>query len=1064
MPKSKTKTNSNDREYVNRRLALARKFYDYINAFEDDYADNRSRRIASENKNSSDFIIPDSDYPDYLVSRALQAMFETEYDAALLNANGDRYYNPDDDSILLTKDQHGNSISPMRIKTTPLHDIIRAAKKVKGSNIDKALALAYTESTFGVNPHLRGFLGRKGETSKEDVTRTMNENLKAYNESDTYNPAQLLGLDHIDPDNVTKVNTYLSKLVGKDANAKELFEYEDDGFGGRNINLTRKGEEYFGKRLNNWLSEGKLPNALVNGMINAKNYVESYDPTVQALKYFQKNPVKYNSSIYKAEDAGSDINKMSDAMKSIIGLRKHNPELDMWIEKNKRYGGAIKTLKGKRKRYDLGGARDNVNSVTGSSWGAGKGIQGAETKSGLAKGLGIGSTVGAAAGSIVPGVGTAIGGVIGGIIGGVSGLISGIFGGRRKKRKARDAAIRADITKNYELGQDDIRIDQQALNDITINTNPIDIYGDNPIPTGNTQTVSNQYNMIGIPTKENYEFAFRCGGRRKRYADGGSINQVASNAAIVEGPSHEQGGVSYGANAEVEGGEAILNGSNADYIFSDTLKLGNRTFADIAKPLMLHKGYLEDKLAKSSVMLGGLLRLTDRSTYAIDRNTNARNTEKQSARYNRLLAEINGVQAELNNLYNQQEAMKAEAGDIAEPKQEFALGGSIFACGGRRKYPTGGLAIPPLQSIELTPQLAEMDIQTVSPITSTVNTGAMSGATMGANIIANFMAQDAMNKRQAVVSGLPPHIKDAVLSEVGMRCGGRVKKADGGSVQVSPFSDLNIQVDNPTKQMINSNPYLMTPMILRRCGGKTKRYDLGGFISDESGNLIGAAGNLIGSLMQGRSKRKLAKSISDMPIPKREYLDNVNLEWDINTDAARREVIDQISAIEDFVKSNSSSAPVARQAILRARSKGASALGKLKQDELMQELNIRNQARQMNSEIAAKNKQIKYENEVDAFEKANLAASLLAEGNTGIRDALVGLTGNVQKMLNDYTLLNDKRNSNILHLLSNDKSIGFLKNLSDKQISRLFGKDAVALKGKRCGGKVKKRYGGKRCA
>lgn len=727
-------------------------------------------------------------------------------------------------------------------------------------------------------------------------------------------------------------------------------------------------------------------------------------------------------------------------------------------------GGMIKTLKGRRKRYDLGGARDNVNNVTGSSWGAGRGIQGAETKSGLAKGLGIGSTVGAAAGSIVPGVGTAIGEVIGGIIGGVSGLISGIFGGRRKKRKAREAAIRADITKNYELGQDDIRIDQQALNDVTINTNPIDIYGDNPIPTGNTQTVSNQYNMIGTPTKENYEFAFRCGGRRKRYADGGSINQVASNAAIVKGPSHEQGGVPYGANAEVEGGEAILNGSNADYIFSDTLKLGDRTFADIAKPLMLHKGYLEDKLAKSSVMLGGLLRLTDRSTYAIDRNTNARNTEKQSARHNRLLAEINGVQAELNNLYNQQEAMKAEAGDTAEPKQEFALGGSIFACGGRRKYPTGGLAIPSLQSVAPTPQFAEMDIQTISPITSTVNAGTMSGATMGANIIANFMAQDAMNKRQAVVSGLPPHIKDAVLSEVGMRCGGRVKKADGGSVQVSPFSDLNIQVDNPTKQMINPNPYLMPPMILRRCGGKTKRYDLGGFISDESGNLIGAAGNLIGSLMQGRSKRKLAKSISDMPIPKREYLDNVNLEWDINTDAARREVIDQISAIEDFVKSNSSSASVARQAMLRARSKGASALGKLKQDELMQELNIRNRARQMNAEIAAKNKQIKYENEVDAFEKANLAASLLAEGNTGIRDALVGLTGDIQKMLNDHTLLNDKRNSNILHLLSNDKSIGFLKNLSDKQISRLFGKDAVALKGKRCGGKVKKRYGGKRCA
>lgn len=919
-------------------------------------------------------------------------------------------------------------------------------------------------------------VGMKGVNTKIIDPRLLLDDKVTKRMRDIYNIARKKGFNH------ASASALLALIQGETTsdNTDDLFNYRK---------IQRE-------------TEGNLNRIINGGLLSFENLRPSNDDEKKKLglkfvedtrynygkyqKYLKDNKLTDNESnqldyylnYHLPKGALKAVNAMTpeDAATYLFKHQKTNKSLDPNNLKTLREraafynktefnnGGMIKTLKGRRKRYDLGGARDNVNNVTGSSWGAGRGIQGAETKSGLAKGLGIGSTVGAAAGSIVPGVGTAIGGVIGGIIGGVSGLISGIFGGRRKKRKAREAAIRADITKNYELGQDDIRIDQQALNDVTINTNPIDIYGDNPIPTGNTQTVSNRYNMIGVPTKENYEFAFRCGGRRKRYADGGSINQVASNAAIVEGPSHEQGGVPYGANAEVEGGEAILNGSNADYIFSDTLKLGDRTFADIAKPLMLHKGYLEDKLAKSSVMLGGLLRLTDRSTYAIDRNTNARNTEKQSARHNRLLAEINGVQAELNNLYNQQEAMKAESGDVAEPKQEFALGGSIFACGGRRKYPNGGLAIPPLQFVAPTPQFAEMDIQTVSPITSTVNTGAISGATMGANIIANFMAQDAMDKRQAVVSGLPPHIKDAVLSEVGMRCGGRVKKADGGSVQVSPFSDLNIQVDNPTKQMINPNPYLMTPMMLRRCGGKTKRYDLGGFISDESGNLIGAAGNLIGSLMQGRSKRKLAKSISDMPIPKREYLDNVNLEWDINTDAARREVIDQISAIEDFVKSNSSSASVARQAMLRARSKGASALGKLKQDELMQELNIRNQARQTNAEIAAKNKQIKYENEVDAFEKANLAASLLAEGNTGIRDALVGLTGDVQKMLNDHTLLNDKRNSNILHLLSNDKSIGFLKNLSDKQISRLFGKDAVVLKGKRCGGKVKKRYSGKRCA
>ena len=36
------------------------------------------------------------------------------------------------------------------------------------------------------------------------------------------------------------------------------------------------------------------------------------------------------------------------------------------------------------------------------------------------------------------------------------------------------------------------------------------------------------------------------------------IEETSSNTAEVNGPSHEQGGVPYGPNAEVEGGEALM--------------------------------------------------------------------------------------------------------------------------------------------------------------------------------------------------------------------------------------------------------------------------------------------------------------------------------------------------------------------------------------------------------------------------------------------------------------------------------------------------------------------------
>lgn len=360
-------------------------------------------------------------------------------------------------------------------------------------------------------------------------------------------------------------------------------------------------------------------------------------------------------------------------------------------------GGMIKnisTLKAypRRRRYAGGGEvafRDRFGDVQGHSYGAEKGIQGASIMSDLS----VGATLGALAGPI----GMATGAVIGGIV--------GLFRGRHKKRKAEKAAKEADRQRQIVAGNERILQDELKLSNTAQQEGALDIYGDSNITgiTGYQDDASFGSDLVQ-PTVQGTPFgdvdpnsAFgriaarcggrlkrkRCGGKAKRYADGGMIEETSSNTAEVNGPSHEQGGVPYGPNAEVEGGEALMTNADNAYVFSDTLKYNGTTFADLAKPLMKHKGYLESSLPVKSMMLGRMLSLTDRSTYAIDRNTNGRNAEKANADLQRTNAQIAAIQNELAQLYNLQESMKAESGMEAEPIEA--------RCGGKiRKYYDGG--------------------------------------------------------------------------------------------------------------------------------------------------------------------------------------------------------------------------------------------------------------------------------------------------------------------------------------------------------------------------------------
>lgn len=664
-----------------------------------------------------------------------------------------------------------------------------------------------------------------------------------------------------------------------------------------------------------------------------------------------------------------------------------------------KHGGMIKnisTLKAypRRRRYAGGGEvafRDRFGDVQGHSYGAEKGIQRASTMSGLSTGatigggLGAGVTAAAAAGSSVL-AGTALGawaGPIGMAAGAIIGGIVGLFTGRKKKRKAKKAAEEADRRRQIVAGNERILQDELKLSNTAQQEGAIDMYGDSNITgvTGYQDNASFGSDLVQ-PTVQGTPFgdvdpssafgriAARCGGRlkrkrcdgkAKRYADGGMIEETSSNTAEVNGPSHEQGGVPYGPNAEVEGGEALMTDADNAYVFSDTLKYNGTTFADLAKPLMKHKGYLESSLPVKSMMLGRMLSLTDRSTYAIDRNTNGRNAEKANADLQRTNAQIAAIQNELTQLYNLQESMKAESGMEAEPIE--------VRCGGRIKR----------------------------------------------------------------------------------KCGGKIRKYyDGGQIVDIPISTYGTQWNNSgsyaTEQKViftsNDKTQIQNPLTTiqqsLRCGGRTRKYADGGFISPGFVSEVG--GNLIGGISQLITNKDLIDRMESMRVPETPLMDRVELETDINTDAEIGDINNTVRSLEKYITSNSSNSQVARQSILLARTQGSRMRSRVKQDEHNKEVELRNRSRMANAEIAARNSQIRAENEVNKFNHQMEIVQRRSQQGAAIGDMIASLGRSIGTAYQSKFDMKNLQTANLISVLKDDKSRDYIfDNMPKDTLMRMFG-------------------------
>lgn len=699
-----------------------------------------------------------------------------------------------------------------------------------------------------------------------------------------------------------------------------------------------------------------------------------------------------------------ELNKMSldDAVKTLDKAQKHNnangfkqalerakmledwtPTKDYYGEVDEidsldvidfnelKHGGMIKnisTLKAypRRRRYAGGGEvafRDRFGDVQGHSYGAEKGIQGATVRNtasiaggiGTAAGTAVGATAlaGSAMGSWMPGIGTAIGALVGSIV--------GLFTGRKKRRKAKKAAEEADRQRQIVAANERILQDELKLSNTAQQEGAIDMYGDSNITdvTGYQDDVNFGSDLVQ-PTVQGTPFgdvdpssAFgkiaarcggrlkrkRCGGKTKRYADGGMIEETSSNTAEVNGPSHEQGGVPYGPNAEVEGGEALMTDADNAYVFSDTLKYNGTTFADLAKPLMKHKGYLESSLPVKSMMLGRMLSLTDRSTYAIDRNTNGRNAEKANADLQRTNVQIAAIQNELAQLYNLQESMKAESGMEAEPIEA--------RCGGKiRKYYDGG------------------------------------------------------------------QIVDSPVSTYG------IKRIDSGST----IQEQGLTFTSNDKTQIQ-NPLTTIQQDLR-CGGRTRKYAGGGFISPRFVSEVG--GNLIGGISQLITNKGLIDRMESMRVPETPLMDRIELETDINTDAEIGDINNTVRSLEKYITSNSSNSQVARQSILLARTQGSRMRSRVKQDEHNKEVELRNRSRMANAEIAARNSQIRAENEANKFNHQMEIVQRRSQQGAAIGDMIASLGRSIGTAYQSKFDMENLQTANLISVLKDDKSRDYI--------------------------------------
>ena len=160
--------------------------------------------------------------------------------------------------------------------------------------------------------------------------------------------------------------------------------------------------------------------------------------------------------------------------------------------------------------------------------------------------------------------------------------------------------------------------------------------------------------------------------------NGGELIPVASNASIAVGKTHDQGGIKLTNKSEVENNETIIKNKEGDLdVFSDQLG-----FSKLANPLVIEKGRLEKLATKYVFELDKTLTEYDKAKGKFAKNSKERIIEGTNAKLNSINKAIETIDAQLTQLFNQQETTQGRTDNI---KTMLAKGGTIkLATGGEQ--------------------------------------------------------------------------------------------------------------------------------------------------------------------------------------------------------------------------------------------------------------------------------------------------------------------------------------------------------------------------------------------
>ena len=297
-----------------------------------------------------------------------------------------------------------------------------------------------------------------------------------------------------------------------------------------------------------------------------------------ALQGIGKAADAFRASEYAAQNAAiaSQAGGQTSNLLGILGQQSLNtPKMGMGQSLlqgakglGKTGGGAVLGLAGagiQRLSDDQDETTLNVGETTGT------------LMKGAGAGLGLAGTLGSFAPALaIPGIGWA-----------AAGIGAGIAGVKALKNRNEQRDIQAEEE------------EQQRINDLRMGRAQNAAFRQ-----GFTQSGIDQGYNIGNSMTNSYIPGYQMAKYGGKKVSGGEIQGMPGGAKKFVGKSHEQGGIMLDPQTEVEGGETMdkvkmSDGDKSDYIFSKTLRLGGKSFAQRHEEILRRggsKGRMQKKI------------------------------------------------------------------------------------------------------------------------------------------------------------------------------------------------------------------------------------------------------------------------------------------------------------------------------------------------------------------------------------------------------------------------------------------------------------------------------------